>query len=146
LELDVYSGANGTFALYEDDGITENFDVNGAKSVTNLAYTDAAARVVINHPAGTYAGAPATRRYLVRIHGLTAPISMRGNGGTTLPSFSSEATAIVKGSGAVWDPAKKILSVVTPSIAVVTNGGVAATVEPSGCAVPAPDRRNRLPG
>ena len=37
----------------------------------------------------------------------------------------------------MWDAARKILTVVTASIPVVTGGGVAATIEPSGAAFPA---------
>ncbi|MEU7870590.1 TIM-barrel domain-containing protein, partial [Dactylosporangium sp. NPDC049140] len=137
LEMEVYAGADGTFDVVEDDGVTESYRVTGARSVTTLAYTDAATRTTIRHPQGTYDGAPATRRYVVRIHGLTAPVGMRVNGGATLPSYNSEATAVTSGGGTVWDAARHVLTVVTPSIAVVTGGGVAATVEPSGSAFPA---------
>jgi alpha-D-xyloside xylohydrolase len=124
--------------VYEDDGVTENFHVNSANSVTNLAFTDSALRMVIDHPIGTYSGSPSERRYVVRIHGLTSPVGMRVNQGATLPAFTSETAAILNGSGEVWDPARKILSVVTPSIKVVTGGGTAATIAPSGSAFPAP--------
>lgn len=137
LELEVYAGADGTFNLVEDDGVTESHRVSGAMSVTALTWTDAATRTTIRHPQGTYTGAPATRRYVVRVHGLTAPVGMRVNGGNTLPSYTSEAIAVTSGGGTVWDAAKKILTVVTASIPVVTGGGVAATVEPSGAAFPA---------
>ena len=138
LEMDVYAGKDGTFAVYEDDGVTENFHVNSANSVTNLTFTNSALRVVIDHPVGTYNGAPSQRRYVVRIHGLAAPVGMRVDNGATLPAFTSEAAAILNGRGEVWDPARKILSVVTPSIEVTTGGGVAATIEPSGTSFPTP--------
>ncbi|MFI6094814.1 TIM-barrel domain-containing protein [Lentzea sp. NPDC051213] len=136
LEMDVYTGKDGSFAVYEDDGVTEDFRSKSASSTTRLAFTDSATRVTVRHPAGTYTGAPAARRYVVRFHGLAAPIGMRLNGGTTLPAFSSESAAILAGAGEVWDPARKILSVVTPMINVATGGGVAATIEPSGAAFP----------
>jgi alpha-D-xyloside xylohydrolase len=69
---------------------------------------------------------------------LAAPVGMRVGNGPTLPAFTSETAAILNGGGEVWDPAKKILSVVTPSIDVVTGGGVAAMIGPSGSAFPAP--------
>ncbi|MGX6603277.1 TIM-barrel domain-containing protein [Micromonosporaceae bacterium Da 78-11] len=137
LELEVYAGANGGFTLVEDDGVTESYRVTGARSTTALSYADAGNRTTIGHPQGTYAGAPSARRYVVRIHGLSAPVGMRVNGGGTLPSFTSEAIAVTSGGGTVWDPAKKILSVVTGSIATVVGGGVAVTVEPSGSPFPA---------
>ncbi|HEY5836543.1 TIM-barrel domain-containing protein [Streptomyces sp.] len=136
LEMDVYSGADGGFDLVEDDGTTESHRVDGAKSVTSLSYTDAATRTVITHPQGTYTGAPTARRYVVRLHGLSSPVGMRVNGGATLPARTSEAAAVVSGGGTVWDPAGKILSVVTPSLATVPGGGAAATIEPSGAPFP----------
>ncbi|MDG6101883.1 DUF5110 domain-containing protein [Dactylosporangium aurantiacum] len=136
LELDVYAGADGTFDLIEDDGVTESYRTAGALSVTTLTWTDAATRVTVGHPRGTYGGAPATRRYVVRVHGLAAPVGMRVNGGATLPARTGEATAITSGGGTVWDAARKVLTVVTPSIATVVGGGVAVTVEPSGSPYP----------
>ena len=137
LELEIWAGADGTFNLVEDDGVTESYRAGGATSTTTLTWTDAATRATVRHPQGTYTGAPAARRYVVRVHGLTAPVGMRVNGGATLPAFTNEATAITSGGGSVWDAAKKILTVVTAAIPVVTGGGVAATVEPSGAAFPA---------
>ncbi|HEY0827826.1 MAG TPA: TIM-barrel domain-containing protein, partial [Bacilli bacterium] len=136
LEMEVYTGKDGSFAVYEDDGVTENFRVNSANSTTNLVFTNSATRIVVSHPAGTYSGAPTKRTYVVRFHGLSSPVGMRVNGGATLPAFASEEAAIANGSGEVWDSSKKILTVVTPLINVVTNGGTAATIEPSGEAFP----------
>jgi alpha-glucosidase (family GH31 glycosyl hydrolase) len=138
LEMDVYSGKDGSFDVYEDDGVTENFHVNSANSVTSLAFTNAAMKVVVSHPVGTYNGAPTARRYVVRFHGLSAPIGMRVNNGATLTAYTSESAAILNGGGQVWDSAKKILSVVTPMINVVAGGGTAATIDPSGAAFPIP--------
>ncbi|GAA3479461.1 TIM-barrel domain-containing protein [Streptomyces yanii] len=135
LELDVYCGADGAFSLVEDDGVTEDHQL-GERSVTELTYVDKARKVVIRHPRGTYSGAPTARRYVVRLHGLAAPVGMRVNGGATLPTFTSEAAAVVNGSGTVWDSAKKVLSVVTPSIPAAKRNGVAARIEPSGEELP----------
>ncbi|MFF1920576.1 TIM-barrel domain-containing protein [Streptomyces sp. NPDC058221] len=139
LELDVYAGADGVFEVVEDDGLTEAYRNSEKTSVTRLTHTNASKRVVIAHPKGTYDGAPGKRRYVVRMHGLDAPVGMRVNGGGTLPAFTSEAAALLSenGSGSVWDAKTKILSVITPEISVVKDGGNAATVEPSGGSFPA---------
>ncbi|MEV4641338.1 TIM-barrel domain-containing protein [Actinoplanes sp. NPDC049548] len=138
LEMDVYSGEDGSFDVYEDDGVTEQFAVSGAAAVTRLAFTHSALRVVIAHPAGTYRGAPAERRYVVRIHGLSSPVGMRVDGHPPLGACTSETAAVLQGSGQVWDAARKLLSVVTPLIPVETGGGTAVTVEPSGKPYPSP--------
>ncbi|MCS7477783.1 TIM-barrel domain-containing protein [Umezawaea endophytica] len=141
LEVDVYAGKDGSFSVYEDDGVTEEFRGGSASSTTALTYTDSARRVVIGHPVGTYRGAPTERRYVVRVHGLAAPVGMRVGTGAPLPAFTSESAAVLNGGGQVWDATRKILSVVTPRIPVVTGGGTAATVEPSGTAFPTPSDR-----
>ncbi|MFD4903095.1 TIM-barrel domain-containing protein [Streptomyces sp. NPDC058411] len=134
LEMEVYAGADGLFELIEDDGVTEAYRTGEKTSVTRLTFTDAATRVAVTHPRGTYDGAPGARRYLVRLHGLDGPMGMRVNGGATLPSFTSEAAALLseKGTGCVWDAGRKILSVITSDIPVAKGDGAAATIEPSG--------------
>ncbi|MBL7260018.1 TIM-barrel domain-containing protein [Paractinoplanes lichenicola] len=136
LEMDVYTGRDGQFSLYEDDGVTEDYRT-GAASTTALTFTDAALRVTIAHPAGTYRGAPSQRRFLVRFHGLPAAVGMRVSGVAALPAFTSESAALLHGSGQVWNATRKILTVVTPVTPLVTGGGLAVTVEPSGAAFPA---------
>nr|WP_245886955.1 DUF5110 domain-containing protein [Umezawaea tangerina] len=138
LEVDVYAGKDGSFTVYEDDGVTEEFRVGSASSTTTVTYTDSATRVVVGHPVGTYRGAPTGRRYVVRVHGLAAPVGMRVGGGAPLPAFTGESAAVLDGGGQVWDATRKVLSVVTPVVAVVTGGGTAVTVEPSGTAFPTP--------
>lgn len=70
LELEVYAGRDGSFTVYEDDGVTEEFRHSGASSTTVLTYTHAALRVVVSHPTGTYlprrTQGPAVRRALSR--------------------------------------------------------------------------------
>jgi alpha-D-xyloside xylohydrolase len=138
LEAEVYAGADGTFDLVEDDGVTESYRIDGAMSVTRLAYTDAATRVVVAHPEGTYEGAPAARRYLVRFHGLDAPLGMHVNDGPTLPALTGEAAAIANDGGTVWNETTQVLTVVTPTIPVEVDAGSAAVIEPSGDPFPTP--------
>jgi alpha-glucosidase (family GH31 glycosyl hydrolase) len=66
LELDIYKGKDGSFTLYEDDGVTEK----PAHSLTEISFEDRSNRLRISQPAGSYDGAPAARRYVVRLHGL----------------------------------------------------------------------------
>jgi alpha-D-xyloside xylohydrolase len=137
LELDVYTGTNGSFPLYEDDGVSEEYRAGAASSVTDLSFVHATLTVRIAHPVGSYRDAPATRRYVVRLHGLAAPVGMQVDGGPALGAFTSETAAILHGSGQVWDAGRKILSVVTAPVAVQPGGGGAATIRPSGQPFPA---------
>nr|WP_221382872.1 TIM-barrel domain-containing protein [Actinoplanes polyasparticus] len=133
LELDVYTGQDGAFDLYEDDGVTEAT----AAAITSLTLTQATLTVTVDHPRGTYAGAPTERRYVVRYHGLSAPVGMSIDGRPALAAYTGETAAVLAGSGQAWDANRKILSVVTPPIAVSAGGGIAATIRPSGAAFPA---------
>jgi alpha-D-xyloside xylohydrolase len=132
LELDVYAGKDGAYALLEDDGVSEEWRAS-KQLTTAVSFESAAMRVAIHQPAGLgYEGAPRVRSYTVRFHGYTRPVAMRSVGGPNLPAFQSEAAARTAGSGVVWDDAKQLLTVVTGAIAVVPNGALAITIEPSG--------------
>jgi alpha-D-xyloside xylohydrolase len=137
LELDVYTGKDGSFELYEDDGVSEEHRTAAAHSITGLSFANATLTVQIAHPVGSYRGAPAARRYVVRIHGLSAPVGMQVDGGPALGAYTGETAAILNGSGQAWDAGRKILSVVTVPVAVQAGGGVAATIRPSGQPFPA---------
>lgn len=67
LVLDVYSGKNGSYDLVEDDGVTELYQT-GQKRVTKIFYSEKAHSITITAAKGTYAKAPASRRYEVRLH------------------------------------------------------------------------------
>ncbi|MEV7625363.1 TIM-barrel domain-containing protein [Actinoplanes sp. NPDC089786] len=138
LELDVYTGKDGTFSLYEDDGVTEEHRTAAARGVTDLSYADATLTATIYQPVGNYRDAPAERRYVVRFHGLSTPVGMRVDDFPPLPAYTSETAAVVAGSGQAWDPDRKILSVVTPRIGVRAGGSsVAGTIRPTGQPFPA---------
>ncbi|MBC7185895.1 MAG: DUF5110 domain-containing protein [Calditrichaeota bacterium] len=74
LVVDVYSGANGEFELYEDDGETLAYR-DGAYRTTPIRYSMAAGRhcVEVGPARGTYRGAPAKRAYLIRLLSLPRP-------------------------------------------------------------------------
>jgi len=117
LELDVYAGKNGDFALVEDDGVSEAWRQTGEQTSTAVAFETAAMRVVIHQPSGLrYVGAPTARSYLVRFHGYERPVGMRIDGGPSLRAFETEASARAAGGGVVWDGSKRVLSVLTPAV------------------------------
>ncbi len=65
LTLNVYTGADGTYELYEDDGKTYAYE-KGAFSRIPLAYQEATRTLSIGARAGEYAGMPRTRRIHIR--------------------------------------------------------------------------------
>lgn len=74
LLLDVYAGANGSFALYEDSGDGFDYQRHGFTR-TPIAWNEAkrSARLRIGPARGHYPGARRTRRYRVRLIGTGRP-------------------------------------------------------------------------
>jgi len=64
LLLKVYTGANGQFTLYEDEGVNYNYE-NGAYSTIELAYDEATKTLTIGAVKGEYPGMPKERRIIV---------------------------------------------------------------------------------
>lgn len=69
LIIHVYTGRNGSFTLYEDDGRSEGYRT-GAFAATPMTYADRRATLSVAPRAGAYAGSPPRRTYLVVFHGL----------------------------------------------------------------------------
>ncbi|HEY1889999.1 MAG TPA: TIM-barrel domain-containing protein [Steroidobacteraceae bacterium] len=69
LTLDVYGEGNGRFDLYEDDGVSLDYE-HGGHALTPMTYRTSAGshRLVIGPTTGSYAGQRQARAYGVRIH------------------------------------------------------------------------------
>lgn len=65
ITLHVYTGANGSFALYEDDGVSRQY-LNGASSRIPIAYDDASGMLTIGAREGSFPGILETRSFHVR--------------------------------------------------------------------------------
>ena len=65
ITLYVYEGANGEFALYEDDGISYGYE-RGESTRIAMKYDDAAGELLIGAREGTFPGMPAKRVFNVR--------------------------------------------------------------------------------
>jgi alpha-glucosidase (family GH31 glycosyl hydrolase) len=110
LLIHVYTGADGAFTLYEDDGVTEAFRTAGASRMTDIRYTDADLGVAISAAQGSYDGAPANRAYQIIYHGLQAAPSLYLND-TPLSVFDDASAVPENQNGVVWDDAQNLLTV-----------------------------------
>ncbi|HTR82221.1 MAG TPA: TIM-barrel domain-containing protein [Bacteroidota bacterium] len=108
----VYVGANGSYTLSEDDGISELYRTKGETRTTSFAFINSILALDIAPAHGTFEGAPLARAYRVEFHGLEHPICMMLNG-KELRSYNSNGEAAAAGEGVVWDKEKKMLSVFT---------------------------------
>jgi alpha-D-xyloside xylohydrolase len=62
LTVFVYAGQDGTFTLYEDEGINYNYE-KGAYSTIVLSYDDESRTVIIGDRTGSYEGMPLERQF-----------------------------------------------------------------------------------
>ena len=73
LTIYVVAGANGTFELYEDDGISFEYEM-GKSAVTRLSLsTTEEAEFIIEKPTGDLSVIPKVRRYSIHIMGVAKP-------------------------------------------------------------------------
>lgn len=117
LLIHAYTGADGSFLLYEDDGVTEKFRTAGELRTTELRLTDQDLLVEIGAAQGTYTGAPSSRTYQVVYHGLSDEPAMYVNG-TPIPSYANKDSIPNNGDGAVWDAENGLFNVYLASRSV----------------------------
>jgi alpha-D-xyloside xylohydrolase len=68
IELRVYRGANGDFALYNDEGDTYNYE-KGAHAIIPIHWDDASSTLTIGAREGSYPGMPSHRTFRVILAG-----------------------------------------------------------------------------
>lgn len=117
LTIHVYTGADGSFSLYEDDGITERYKSKGEKRITNISFTQESSFIAIHAAQGSYTSAVKSRAYRVIVHGLTHPQIFSVNG-VELGQLQTDREAIAAQEGLVWNESKKQLSIYIKSTPV----------------------------
>ena len=110
LLIHVYTGADGSFRLYEDDGVTEKFRTNGESRRTEIEFTQDDLGVEVKGASGSYEGAPSSRSYQVVYHGLTEEPSLYLDG-AAISTYADEAAVPENEDGAVWDSGQNQLTV-----------------------------------
>jgi Glycosyl hydrolases family 31 TIM-barrel domain/Glycosyl hydrolase family 31 C-terminal domain/Domain of unknown function (DUF5110) len=83
LTVDVYGDGNNRFDLYEDDGVSLDYE-HGAYAVTPMTYhtSGASHQLIIGPTTGSFAGQREARAYGVRIHTAQRPASITVDGKT----------------------------------------------------------------
>jgi len=79
LTLHIYPGADAHFALYEDDGLTYDYE-RGAHVVTEISYNETGRRLTISAAQGGYRGFPVARTLRIIFHDFDSPREVRENG------------------------------------------------------------------
>jgi hypothetical protein len=84
LVLNVYGAGNGSFDLYEDNGVSLDYEQQHAHTaLTHTSGSDGSERLVIDPTQGTYPAQPPARSYELRIHTDARPSSVSINGRDT---------------------------------------------------------------
>jgi alpha-D-xyloside xylohydrolase len=89
LTLYVYTGANGAFDLYEDEGLTNDYQ-KGQYTIIPFSYDDASQTLKIGERKGTYAGMPERRTIEIVWVSKEQPVGI---------SLSAKAPRVVKYEG-----------------------------------------------
>jgi alpha-glucosidase (family GH31 glycosyl hydrolase) len=108
--IHVYTGVNGSFQLYDDDGVTEKFRTKNEFRTTEIRYTQEDLGLQVQASNGSYSGAPTRRTYSIVYHGLTASAALYYNT-SAITSYSRLTDIPANQNGAVWDTDKKLLNV-----------------------------------
>ena len=109
LTIHVYPGYDGSFVLYEDDGISEYYRMKNEFRTTKITFQQNDFSITIGAAEGTYASAPVRRSYQIQFHGVEKKMCVALNG-VKLKSFRTEKEASAK-NGSYWNAKKKSLQV-----------------------------------
>jgi alpha-glucosidase (family GH31 glycosyl hydrolase) len=128
LDLDVYPRDDGTFTLYEDDGVTRAYARGeSAEQTFTTTRTHSGTWVGIGPAVGHYAGQADHRRYRLTVHdlGLTARVSV---GDTVLPRYDNPADYAAATTGWYRDPSRAgITDIKLPPLAASASATVMLT-------------------
>jgi hypothetical protein len=110
LLIHVYTGADGSFRLYEDDGVTEKYRTKNELRTTDLRYAEQDLGLEVSAAHGTFTGAADSRSYQIVYHGLAASTSLHVNT-SALATVATPPSFPASQDGVVWDSDKKLLHV-----------------------------------
>ncbi|MBN1306548.1 MAG: glycoside hydrolase family 31 protein, partial [Chitinispirillaceae bacterium] len=117
LIIHVYTGADGSFHLYEDDGVTEKFRTKNEFRVTDLQFTEEHLRLAVGASDGTFYGAPSRRSWRIMYHGLSAATALYLDT-VAIQSYTGTSGIPADGNGTVWNSADKLQTVYLSSLPV----------------------------
>jgi alpha-D-xyloside xylohydrolase len=120
LIIHVYTGADGTFQLYEDDGVTEKFRTKNEFRLTDIKYKENTLRVEVGAAMGQFTGAPSKRTCSIVYHGLADGSKMYFNK-EEITSYTKISDIPADKNGSVWDSDKKLLTVNISSVQIDVN-------------------------
>lgn len=148
LVVHVYAGADGSFKLYEDDGVTEKYRTKDEFRTTSLKYTDTDNAFGVDVAKGTYSDAPDSRCWKIVYHGLSSSTDLFLDE-DKIGSYNRVQDIPASGNGAVWDGTGKLMTVRLSALPV-NKGFTVSSVPTTGvsrrvAAVPIAERIRIMP-
>lgn len=114
LNIHVYVGDDGSFTLYEDDGVSEKHRLNDEIRTTQIEFRNDILGLTVHGAAGSYSGAPDNRAYSIIYHGLSDAPTLYFNG-SPIQSYPSISQTPHDESGKVWNGNDRIATIIIPS-------------------------------
>ncbi|MFJ2187167.1 TIM-barrel domain-containing protein [Kitasatospora sp. NPDC087861] len=116
LDYDLYPQGDSSYTLYEDDGVTRQFNAgSSATQRVDVHANRAVTTVTVGASVGSYTGKPASRGYRFSVHGQPAPQLVVTQGGP-LPRLDSAAALDSASSGWYYDAATGVTQIRTPAV------------------------------
>lgn len=110
LNIEAYTGRNGSFELYEDDAVTEKYRTKNEYRITQLLYNEIDKNLIIKASSGYYTGAPDSRTYKIVFHGLSRPYKVEING-KIIKQFKENSSSTTEENSATWLESSKVLQI-----------------------------------
>ena len=85
MEIDVFPGVSGSYNLYEDDGISDNYDsIKSSMIEFNFNYSDSKYEFTI-HPTGSSEFVPSIRNYIIKFRNTNVATISASDGTNSIP-------------------------------------------------------------
>ncbi|MCL5098625.1 MAG: DUF5110 domain-containing protein [Candidatus Omnitrophica bacterium] len=102
VRLDVYPHGDSTYALYEDDGVTFDYDKGFYTNTKFQCHQKGnSIRITIGDRNGAYRNMPENRSYLLSVHCANEPTTV-SKGADTLPQLQTKAELVSDGTKRGW--------------------------------------------
>ena len=86
MEIDVFPGGSGSYKLYEDDGISDNYDsIKSSLIEFNFNYSESKYELTI-HPTGSFEFVPSLRNYIIKFRNTNVATISVSDGSNSIPA------------------------------------------------------------
>lgn len=110
LSIHVYTGKDGSFDLYEDDGVSEAYKEKNESRTTVFRFVQSTLSLNIEAVRGDYKNAAKERAYVIIFHGLSKPVNFEVNSVKIQEMGTGQRNTVEKNISR-WDQERRIQSI-----------------------------------